>query len=290
MWSFDYSSIFSIKQLLSEYGFTPTKERGQNFLISNSAREKIATSITAGLSPTDEVWEIGPGLGSITSLILKSGCKLKCFELDYGFISILKEAFKDEANFTLVEGDALETVFKEKIVPTVIAGNLPYNVGTVLIAKMFENQVLPERMVFTLQKEVAERLAFKNKNDRSSITTLASLSYDSKIIATLRPGDFWPSPKIDSSVVVLTKNDGQLYGKVKDSYGDFVKVNRALYALRRKTIKNNLSGIFADKTSVVLNELKLKENLRSDDLTIENIVDLSLKYTELKRKGEISET
>ena len=288
MWTFDYSSISSIRLLLDEYGFTPTKERGQNFLISNTAREKIASAITDGLSSYSEVWEIGPGLGSITALLLKSGCNLKCFELDYGFISILKEAFKDEPNFSLIEGDALETVFKETTVPSVISGNLPYNVGTVLIAKMLENQLLPDKMVFTLQKEVAERLAFKGKGDRSSITTLSSLSYDAKIIATLHPGDFWPSPKVDSAVVVLKKNSGELYRKVSSSYEDFVKVNRALYAQRRKTIKNNLTPIFGDNTSDVLKHLNLAENLRSDDLSISDIVNISLKYTELK-KGEANE-
>ena len=103
MWNFDYSNVSSIKELLSNYGFTPTKERGQNFLVSGSARHKIEEAILNSLPSKSDIWEIGPGLGSITSLLLKSDNNLKCFELDYGFIAILKEALKDEKNFTLIE-------------------------------------------------------------------------------------------------------------------------------------------------------------------------------------------
>ena len=170
MWDFDYSSPGSIKFVLEENGLKMTKARGQNFLIDNNVRKKIVDLIIDGLREGESVWEVGPGIGSLTSLLLKKGMTVKVFELDYGFINILESALKNE-NIQIVKGDALDTI-KDEVkniriseFPKVIAGNLPYNVGTLLIASLLENQIFPDRMVFTLQKEVAQRIAAKERRE-----------------------------------------------------------------------------------------------------------------------------
>ena len=157
MWNLNYSSVSEIASVLSNHGLAMTKKFGQNFLISPEARERIVSLIRPRKGMN--VWEIGPGLGAITHLILQQGAHVTAFEIDHGFASVLREeAFADE-DFTLVEGDALETLFSVDPDFSTIVGNLPYNVGSQVIARLIESGLLPDSMVFTLQKEVAARMA-----------------------------------------------------------------------------------------------------------------------------------
>ena len=140
MWNLNYDSPSEIDRVLKENGLAMSKKFGQNFLINRTNRERLISlmDIEEGM----RVWEIGPGLGAITHMLLKKGVELTAFEIDKGFIKILNEmAFNDEENFALVEGDALKTLFKKKLLPLPdrIVGNLPYNVGSVMIAKLIEN-------------------------------------------------------------------------------------------------------------------------------------------------------
>ena len=278
MWNFDYSSPGSIKFVLEENGLKMTKARGQNFLIDNNVRKKIVDLIIDGLLEGENVWEVGPGIGSLTSLILKNGMTVKVFELDYGFINILESAFKDE-NIQIVKGDALDTI-KDEVknigiseFPKVIAGNLPYNVGTLLIASLLENQIFPDRMVFTLQKEVAQRIAAKEtSSDWASLGILSSLTYESKVMFDISPSSFWPSPKVKSSVIVLNKKKNNTFNY--SYYEAFVKVNRAVFMMKRKTIKNNLLHLFGDKTDEVLKDVNIDPQIRPNMIKLEDIINL----------------
>lgn len=278
MWDFDYSSSGSIKFVLEANGLKMTKARGQNFLIDNNVRKKIVDLIIDGLREGENVWEVGPGIGSLTSLILKKGMTVKVFELDYGFINILESAFKDE-NIKIVKGDALDTI-KDEVkniriseFPKVIAGNLPYNVGTLLIAALLENQIFPDRMVFTLQKEVAQRIAAKEtSSDWASLGILSSLTYESKVMFDISPSSFWPSPKVKSSVIVLNKKQNNTFDY--SYYDAFVKVNRAVFMMKRKTIKNNLLHLFGDKTEEILKDVNIDPQIRPNMIKLEDIINL----------------
>ena len=240
-WNFPYESITSIMDLLDRKELAMSKKFGQNFLLSKDVRNRIVNYME--LSEDMNVWEIGPGIGSITSLILKKGVNLTAFEIDYGFCKILaNEAFGDEAKFTLVEGDALKTTletFKNQGVPDVVCGNLPYNVGSVCIAKLLENKCHPKKMVYTLQKEVAQRLCAPSGSKLySSFSVLAQIDYDLSIVMDINSQAFYPVPNVVSSVIVMNKRRTSL---VADELREtFIMVVRDLFAKRRKTIKNNL--------------------------------------------------
>ena len=238
MWSLNYSSISEISKVLSSHGLAMTKKFGQNFLIAPEAREQIVHLIAP--SPEMTVWEIGPGLGAITHLLVSSGAAVTAFEIDHGFAAILRdEAFKDNGNFSLVEGDALETLFLMDGRPDLVVGNLPYNVGSQIIARMIERSVLPERMVFTLQREVGERMTSLPGDDGySSFSILTQIDYENEIALTLRPGSFYPAPKVDSAVVVMRRRKESLVSD--DIRAVFLSLVRSLFAQRRKTIRNNL--------------------------------------------------
>lgn len=279
MWSLNYDSISQIDSVLKENGLAMSKKFGQNFLISNSAREKIVElmQIESGMA----IWEIGPGLGAITHLVLKKDVNLKCFEIDHGFASILREkAFPDENRFQLIEGDALKTLFLEKEIPDMIIGNLPYNVGSVMIAHLIEQSILPQRMVFTLQKEVVDRMCATSGDDAySSFSILTQIDYDNKLMLTLKKGCFWPQPQVDSAVVVMEKRKKPLVDNSLRS--TFIPLTRSLFSQRRKTIKNNLaSSQYGNHGKEYIEDILSKANLtgseRAEALGLDSLIGLAM--------------
>ena len=235
MWNLNYSSINEISAVLSENGLAMTKKFGQNFLINPEARARIVSA--AMVSPGMDVWEIGPGLGAITHLLLKAGVAVKAFEIDHGFASVLRDkAFPDE-DFTLIEGDALETLFSIPFDADRVMGNLPYNVGSEIIARLIERRCLPPMMVFTLQKEVALRMMAKpGSEDYSSFSVLTQLDYDNTVPFTIKAGSFFPAPRVDSAVIVMRRKESY----VDDERDGFLAFIRVLFSQRRKTIRNNI--------------------------------------------------
>lgn len=242
-WNFPYDSPNAIIQLLEEKGLAMSKKFGQNFLLSPDVRNRIVAIME--LDKDSKVWEIGPGLGAITSVILSTGADLTAFEIDHGFCRILEsEAFGDDENFRLIEGDALRKwmdIYEEEGVPNIICGNLPYNVGSVCIAKLLENECHPSKMVFTLQKEVAQRLAAPYGTKLwSSFSILAQIDYDTNIAMDINNGAFFPVPKVTSSVIYMKKLDKPLVdSSIRKT---FLMVIRDSFSQRRKTLRNNLLG------------------------------------------------
>ena len=273
MWNLNYDSVKEVISVLESEGLAMSKKFGQNFLIDHNARESIREKIA--YKENLSAWEIGPGMGAITSLVLNSGIKVKAFEIDKGFCRLLKErAFSDEANFTLIEGDALKTISDQSEIPDIIYGNLPYNVGSIIIARLIENSILPERMVYTLQREVVERICAKeNADDYSSFSVLCQIDYKPTLSFVIRKGCFYPEPQVESAVVVMEKRKESL---VPESLREtFLEVNRALFSQRRKTIKNNLKALNLKDIDRVIASSNLAGNERAETLSIEKIVEIA---------------
>ena len=277
MWNINYDKLSDISLVLEANGLAMSKKLGQNFLIDKNARERIAEIINAKENST--TWEIGPGLGAITSLVLAEGAYVKAFELDKGFCTILGEtAFSDEEKFTLVAGDALKTLFREKEKPEIIYGNLPYNVGSVCIAKLIENSLLPERMVFTLQKEVVERMvADFNSENYSSFSILCQIDYNVSYAFTINQSCFYPIPKVDSAVVLMQKRENSLVSE--DIRPLFLSLVRELFKSRRKNIRNNMSTSKFNLTKQAIDEILEKANLsptlRAEAIEINDLINLA---------------
>ena len=273
MWNLNYDSVKEVISVLESEGLAMSKKFGQNFLIDHNARESIREKIA--YKENLSAWEIGPGMGAITSLVLNSGIKVKAFEIDKGFCRLLKErAFSDEANFTLIEGDDLKTIANQSEIPDIIYGNLPYNVGSIIIARLIENNILPERMVYTLQREVVERICAKeNSDDYSSFSVLCQIDYKPTLSFVIRKGCFYPEPQVESAVVVMEKRKESLVPN--DLRETFLEVNRALFSQRRKTIKNNLKALNLKDIDRVIASSNLAGNERAETLSIEKIVEIA---------------
>lgn len=280
-WDFDYCSVNSISNLLGENGLNMTKKFGQNFLVSRSALERIVS--LSGASAGMRVWEVGPGIGALTSALLETGAHVTAFEIDRGFCRILREkAFTrelEDGQLKLIEGDALKTwisEFEENGAPDVICANLPYNVGSVLIGSFIEHRCLPPVMVYTLQTEVVHRIcATPGDEDYSGFSVLTSLDYENKEAFVLKAGNFWPAPNVDSSVVVMKKK-ARCIIEEKDAQAFFRTVH-ALFAQRRKTVKNNLKSLKLSSQTIdsALEKTGISPSERAENLSTARIAALS---------------
>ena len=277
VWDFDYSSVSSIARLLQENGLVMTKKFGQNFLISQNALERITALSTA--SEGKRVWEVGPGIGALTSRLVASGADVTAFEIDHGFCRILREqAFADVPNFTLVEGDALKTwrqIREKEGTPDIICANLPYNVGSVFIASLIESRCLPPVMVYTLQSEVVDRIcAREGSEDYSGFSILCSLDYENTNAFKLGSGCFFPPPNVDSSVVVMKKRENPLVPN--EDAVKFLELVRILFAQRRKTVKNNLkaTGRSSAEIDAALEASGIPQTERAERLNVMQIMSL----------------
>lgn len=274
----DYNSAKNLKEILDQNGFSMQKKFGQNFLINPDARKKLIDCLD--INENTKVWEIGPGLGAMTSEILERGADLTVFEIDRGFISLISDFFKPYAEknkFRIIEGDVLKNWKKEleRGKPDRLFGNLPYNIAATIIADTIENNIRFDKCLFTVQKEVAQRMCAKaGSEDYSSFSVLCNWAYDIKPLLDLNGNNFWPKPNVDSRAVIMTPKENFPCCKEPEH---FCKLQRALFSSRRKNVRNNLTGFIKnnDKALEYLKKAQIDPTLRAEVLSIEQILHLS---------------
>jgi len=274
----NYNSAAALRSFLEQEGLGMQKKFGQNFLINPQVRQALVTALD--VQAGDEVWEIGPGLGVMTAMLLEKQLKVKAFEIDLGFIRILKRIFSQEENFTLVEGDVMKTWLAHSKPPApYLLGNLPYNIAAALLADFIEKGCFFSRMVVTVQKEVAQRMAAPaGSPDYSSFSVLCASAYNVKPLTVIRRESFYPQPNVDSMGVLLEKKDVSAYPAI------FYPLLRALFVSRRKTIKNNLLGFLSIKLgkfnaqelcTSILKENGINEKERAENLELSSFLSLA---------------
>jgi len=267
----NYNSSSGLKTFLEQQGLGMQKKFGQNFLVDANAKRILveALDVKAG----DDVWEIGPGLGAMTDLFLEKEIKVKAFEIDKGFIRILKELFGGNENFSLVEGDVMKTWEEHaKTKAEYLFGNLPYNIAAALLADFTGNGCIFKRIVVTVQKETALRMTAKaGTKDYSSFSVLCASAYKAKPLITISPSSFYPQPNVDSMGVLLESKGNCLCSPC------FYKLVRALFASRRKTIRNNLTAFVNSKEicEAVLRENGFSGNERAETLDVDEFLSLA---------------
>jgi 16S rRNA (adenine1518-N6/adenine1519-N6)-dimethyltransferase len=266
------------------------KKFGQNFLINPRIRAKLLDALET--RDGDEVWEIGPGLGAMTIGLLERGARVTAFEIDPAFSGVLRELFGCNENFRLVEGDALKTwpgaaaSFAAASADAsgkggvscpygkpLLLGNLPYNIAAVLFADFIEKKWYFPRIVATVQKEVALRMAARRGTKAySSFSVLCASVYRTVPLAAIKGSSFYPPPRVDSQglrLELLPEKDRKNRSRL------FHPLVRALFSSRRKTIRNNMIFFVSSCTVKVPVEEAVNEALRrcglSGDLRAENL-------------------
>lgn len=226
-------------RLLRQRGLRPKKSWGQNFLADQSALERIAEA--AGLAAGEPVVELGPGLGHLTQYLLATGARVFAVERDRDMVQAL-EALSQE-RLTVVEANAAKIDFAKVAgaARVKVVGNLPYHLSSPILFEVLEQQKAVSLAVFTLQKEVVERLgAGPGGRDYGLLSVLLGLYFDVERLFVIPAGAFRPPPKVDSAVVRLVAL-GQPRAEVS-SQAHFKQVVKAAFAQRRKTLLNSLKS------------------------------------------------
>ncbi|MBQ3670162.1 MAG: 16S rRNA (adenine(1518)-N(6)/adenine(1519)-N(6))-dimethyltransferase RsmA [Treponema sp.] len=286
----DYNSPTALKEFLDANSMAMQKKFGQNFLVNEKARKKIIDFLD--VTENTVVWEVGPGLGAMTDEILSRGAKLTAFEIDHGFARLLREFFKPYAEknrFDIVEGDVLKTWKKyadgHKKADRFF-GNLPYNVAATIIADTINEEIRFEKMVVTIQKEVAQRMAAQPGSENySSFSVLCQWAYDVKTVVDLAGGNFWPVPNVASRAVLLTKK--QAFPNCQNP-ALFMRMIRQLFSSRRKTVRNNLLHLSSggENCDLVLERAGIKPAERAENIGIEKLLALSDCLNEITKQEQ----
>ncbi|HEY0513655.1 MAG TPA: 16S rRNA (adenine(1518)-N(6)/adenine(1519)-N(6))-dimethyltransferase RsmA [Thermoanaerobaculia bacterium] len=215
----------------------------------------------------ERVLEIGPGGGVLTAELLAAGAKVIGWELDPDWAAVLRGRFPGPG-LALVVGDALRIAWDRLPIPTLVTGNLPYNVATAILEDLLPHHVQVPRAAFLVQKEVADRIVAAPGTDAyGSFSLIVAAHARPKLLGRVRPGSFRPPPKVDSAFVGLDLNVPPL---PKEEMADFIAMVRLAFAQRRKTLRNSLaSGWGRERAEAVLAAAGIPERARAEELGLE---------------------
>ena len=222
-----------IRAALDGLGVRPSKALGQNFLADQNILRILLK--TAELTPEDVVLEIGPGLGVVTEGLLRAARTVVAVEKDRRLHAFLVERFGKERRLDLIPADLLELDVAALLAKgiTCVVANLPYAVGCRMLVNLAAASRPPGRMVVTVQREVAERLAAApGASGRGMLSTWLQLAYRVRVVKRVSPACFWPRPEVGSAIVRLDGRDGGLPDE--RSRQAFYELTRRAFMHRRK--------------------------------------------------------
>jgi 16S rRNA (adenine1518-N6/adenine1519-N6)-dimethyltransferase len=288
----NHNSPKAIKTVLKTLKIKLKKRWGQNFIIDPGIREKLLSILNPGQN--DHIWEIGPGLGAMTELLMQKTNHLVLFEIDSGLIQYLEKSFhieikKQNSLFYIVRGDFIKTWEQEarnKGIPDLIFGNLPYRsasaiISGIILSKLSINHKM-KRMVFTVQKELAGRILAKTKSKNySSFSLLCQLHFYIKSHGDISPGVFYPKPEVTSTILSFEPAKLNINNEQKSILLGLIQ---GLFSFRRKTIRNNilhnkwLKSLNQKKLINSFEHLKINLNQRPEEITKETFLDLTRLY------------
>jgi 16S rRNA (adenine1518-N6/adenine1519-N6)-dimethyltransferase len=261
--------ITEIMSTLDELGASPRKSLGQNFLHDRNLAFWIVGRLE--IEGGDRVVEIGPGLGALTDEIMRCGVSATLLEKDRAFSKYLRERFRNAA-VEVIEGDALEYDTRHEFLrqPVKIIGNLPYYLSSALLFHFSADPCPFKRMVFTVQKEMADRLSAAPGNKAyGSLSVGMQRNWQISKLKTLAPSVFLPQPQVDSVVLLLTRREpGELEESDPAKFSELVKAG---FSERRKQVRKLLGRYGAPE--------RIEEALRTVDLPLTaRAEDISLKH------------
>lgn len=215
------------------------KSLGQHFLRDQNIARKITESL---LPVTDEVLEIGPGMGVLTRILLASpSFSVRAIDIDRESIEYLHTELPEHKD-RILYGDFLKMDITELYQkPFSVIGNLPYNISSQIFFRIIENRELVTQVVCMIQKEVAERISAPHGNKTYGILSVfLQTFYNIEYLFTVGEKVFDPPPKVKSAVIRLTRNDRKELGCDEKLFFQVVKTG---FNQRRKTLRNSIRGL-----------------------------------------------
>src|SRR5437867_1895553 len=257
MSSVDLSTPAGAARVLRAFGIRPRKRWGQHFLVSRRALDQILAA--ADLTDQDTVLEIGAGLGTLTAALAERAGRVIAVEIDRALLPALQAAVGSCPNVQTIIGDAmtidLASVFGVSPGPRKLVANLPYNVASALIVALLEPPLGVQRMVVTVQREVAGRLSARpGTKDYGILSVAAQFRAEVAVVDTLPASAFIPPPEVESAVVRLETRERPVCPVLDE--GVFFRVVRAAFSQRRKIVRNALAGGLPDPATFPVEEIK----------------------------------
>jgi len=273
----DVSAGLAARMALTKYGFHFSHSLGQNFILDDSLVESIvnAAEIEAG----DHVLEIGPGAGVMTRHLAEAGAQVTAIELDQSLQPVLEAVLGGTDNAKVVFGDAMKLDIGELMgdEPYRVVANLPYYITADVVQRMITQEKKPRTVTIMVQKEAAERMMAK-LGSKTWCALSATVQYFGRvrILMEVPPEAFTPRPHVDSALIEIA-----LYEEKPVEAQDekmMLKVIGALFAMRRKTLLNNLCASFSvsrEQAGEWLEAAGLDAKIRGEALTLEQTAMLS---------------
>ena len=226
---------------MADLGIRPNKGLGQHFLFERGVVERMVRQ--AGVQPDDTVLEIGPGLGILTSELLRKAGSVVAVELDRALAAHVQTAFGDVPGFHLIEGNALAIPIDDLVPPGEpfdVVANLPYSVGSAILRHLLEQPRKPRRLTVMLQKEVADRLV-ATPPDMSILAVAVQFFATPRLAFAVAPSVFIPPPKVESAVVILDVHaETPLPIEMQPL---FFRIVNAGFRQKRKQLANSLADV-----------------------------------------------
>ncbi len=275
------ADIKTVEAILRPAGFDFKKSLGQNFLINDAVCPEMAS---AACDSDTGVLEIGPGIGVLTVELSKVAKRVVAIELDDRLRKILPQTLAECENVEVIFGDAMQldlnAIIKEKFSEckrVCVCANLPYYITSPIIMMLLESKLPIDNITVMVQKEAAERLCAEVGSRESGAITVAVNYYaEPEILFEVDRNSFMPAPKVDSAVIKLNVRKSPAV-KVNDEKRFFSLV-KAAFAQRRKTFVNtvsNTTGLSKDKIKEVLEYLNISPTVRSEQLTMQELTEIS---------------
>ena len=262
---------------------------GQNFIYDETLLRSLVEA--AGITSEEDVLEIGPGCGSLTKPLCDAAHRVLSLELDERLIPLLSAFMADRTNFTLVQGDVmtadLPALTRDLRAPFVVAANIPYYITTPLIRLLLTSGLPVSRLALMVQKEVADKILSRPGEDGwGPLAVLCRYLCEPYRAMEVPAACFTPQPKVDSTFVILPKRAAPAVAVRSEE--DFFRVAGAAFALRRKTMTNNLCATFRMEREQALGLMAaagLDERVRGEKLTLEELARLADAYTAAKEEN-----
>lgn len=256
----------------------PKRSLGQNFLSDDSAARRIAESLE--LREDDVVLEIGAGKGALTGHLLDRADRILAVEIDVRLCRHLQKRFHGRENLSVINEDILKIDFRDVIKPGTnvkVVGNLPYQITSPVLSLLLENRESVSLCVLMVQKEVALRIcALPGNKDWSPLSIAVQLYSEARVLFHLKPESFYPSPKVDSSVIRVVFLAGPRVVVPDEEL--FFKVVRSAFSQRRKMVLNSLAAnldLPKSAMEVILNKAGIDPRLRAEALGLNEFADLA---------------
>ena len=280
-----------IRTMLADAGLRPDRRYGQHFLIDGNLMRLLVDE--AELGSTDTVLEVGPGVGNLTEMLIERAGRVVAVEIDPAIAAIARERLAGATNLDLIVTDILAD--KHTVAPEVLAtvarrqaetggavklvANLPYAAATPLVAELVMRDDPPERLVFTVQEEVALRFAAEpGTREYGPVGVVVQALGEVELLRRLGPSVFWPQPRVWSAMVRIRPSAAQR-GRITD-LAVFRRVIEGLFAHRRKRAARSLSladprGASPEEWAKRLQVAGLDEAARGEAYTIDEIIRLA---------------